>query len=69
MLSIRRISGITLLVAALMCLPCVSVAQIPSTISYQGILANAAVPPVIVPDGFYDLTFKLYTVSSGGSAI
>lgn len=67
MQAFRRITGITFLVAALVSLPCVSGAQIPNTISYQGILTNAAVPPVIVPDGSYNLVFKLYTASSGGS--
>jgi len=64
----RRITVITLLIGALMCLPGVVDAQIPNTISYQGILTNAAVPPVIVPDGNYNLIFNLYAVSAGGSA-
>jgi len=41
--------------------------QIPKTLSYQGMLANAAGTPV--PDGAYSITFKLYEVASGGSAL
>ncbi|GAB4368281.1 MAG: hypothetical protein Kow0042_09370 [Calditrichia bacterium] len=41
--------------------------QIPKTISYQGILTDAS--GTIVPDGNYDLTFKLYTSAVGGSPI
>ena len=64
----RRIMGTMFLVGALVCLPGVVDAQIPNTISYQGILTNASIPPAIVPDGNYNLVFKLYTVSTGGSA-
>lgn len=42
-------------------------AQIPRTISYQGVLADAT--GTVVPDGSHTLTLKLYTTSSGGSAI
>jgi hypothetical protein len=42
-------------------------AQIPHTISYQGILTDAGGTPVA--DGNYNLTFKLYNVSTGGSAL
>lgn len=41
--------------------------QIPQTISYQGVLTNASSTPV--PDGNYNLTFKLYDVASGGTAL
>ncbi len=42
-------------------------AQVPQTMSYQGVLVDANGTPV--PDGNYDLHFKLYTTVSGGSAI
>jgi hypothetical protein len=42
-------------------------AQIPHTLSYQGILADTAGIPK--PDGAYNFTFRLYNVSSGGTAI
>jgi hypothetical protein len=42
-------------------------AQIPRTLSYQGILSDTAGAPK--PDGTYGFTFRLYTVSSGGAAI
>jgi len=40
---------------------------IPETINYQGILKDAS--GVVVPNGDYNLTFKLYAVESGGTAI
>jgi len=39
--------------------------QIPSTISYQGILKNA--DNTIVEDGNYNFAFQLYDVSTGGT--
>ena len=42
-------------------------AQIPRTLSYQGVLADSSGRPK--PDGVYSFTFRLYTVSSGGTAI
>lgn len=41
-------------------------AQVPQTINYQGYLTNAAGQPVNAP---VNLTFRLYTAASGGSAI
>ncbi len=41
--------------------------QIPTTISYQGVLSDVAGNPVA--DGNYSLTLKLYQASSGGSAV
>lgn len=43
------------------------IAQIPHTISYQGILTDASGTPK--PDGNYQFTFYLYESSSGGSSI
>ncbi len=42
-------------------------AQIPHTISYQGILTDASGNPK--PDGNYQFTFYLYDVSTGGTAL
>ena len=42
-------------------------AQAPSTMSYQGVLTDNS--GGIVPDGAYDLTFKIYDVSVGGVAL
>jgi hypothetical protein len=44
-----------------------ALAVVPSTMSYQGVLMDNA--GALVPDGNYSLTFKLYNVASGGSAI
>jgi hypothetical protein len=41
-------------------------AQIPQTMSYQGVLSDGA--GAIVPDGNYNLTFKLYDVATGTTA-
>ncbi len=41
--------------------------QIPQTISYQGVLIDAA--GTIVPDGNYSLTFKLYDAAAGGAPL
>jgi hypothetical protein len=41
--------------------------DVPPTMSYQGVLYDDVGSPV--PDGEYPLTFRLYTVASGGTAI
>jgi hypothetical protein len=41
--------------------------QMPKTISYQGVLTDTSNNPV--PDGNYNLTFKLYDVTTGGTAL
>ena len=42
-------------------------AEIPKTISYQGVLKNTDSTPVT--DGTYTITFKIYDVSTGGTPI
>ena len=44
-----------------------STAQVPQTVSYQGVLTDGLGTPVA--DSNYDLTFRIYTVSSGGAEI
>lgn len=44
-----------------------SPAQIPRTLSYQGILSDTAGVPK--PDGVYGITFRIYPVSVGGSPL
>jgi hypothetical protein len=44
-----------------------SLAQVPKTISYQGILTDAS--GTVVPDGNYNLTFRLYDLATGGTAL
>jgi hypothetical protein len=41
-------------------------AQMPRTLNYQGTLATGSTP---VPDGNYNVTFRLYAASTGGSAV
>ena len=43
------------------------VGQVPQTLSYQGLLTTSGGTPV--PDSSYDLTFKLYAASSGGTPV
>ena len=42
-------------------------AQIPETMNYQGVLTD--ISGIVVPDGPYTLTFKIYTVVTGGTEI
>lgn len=42
-------------------------AQVPRTISYQGIMSDAT--GKVVPDGNYSIAFKLYTVATSGTAL
>jgi hypothetical protein len=44
-----------------------SVADVPQTMSYQGVLADGSGVPV--PDGTYNLTFRLYSVAIGGTPL
>ncbi len=60
-----RISFIALAVLLVLC-TCVS-AQVPQTLHYQGVLADAE--GAAVADGSYSVTFRMYNVSSGGSAL
>lgn len=61
----------TLLLAVSMIVLLVSVAEgassVPRLINYQAVVRDGG--GVVVPDGTYDFTFNIYTVSSGGSAI
>jgi hypothetical protein len=47
--------------------PLLAEAQIPRLLSYQAVYADSTGNPK--PDGIYTFTFRLYTTSSGGSAI
>ena len=42
-------------------------AQVPRTLNYQGVLTDGS--SVIVPDGNYNVTFRIYQDQTGGSAI
>ena len=44
-----------------------AVAAVPQTMSYQGVLRDAA--GNVVPDGNYNLTFRIYNVAAGGAAL
>jgi trimeric autotransporter adhesin len=55
-----------LLVVLVLCVA-MSSAQIPRTMSYQGVLTDSTGAPK--PDGSYSFTFRLYEASSGGGAV
>ena len=57
-----------LIVAVLALVFCVNAAaDIPPTMSYQGVLRDSYGDPV--PDNVYSVTFRVYNVSSGGTAL
>jgi hypothetical protein len=60
------VTSVTLLLLVLL-LSTISLAQIPRTLSYQGILSDTLGNPK--PDGFYGITFRMYSSASGGSAL
>lgn len=62
----RRLAARVTLLACLV-VPVAALADAPSTMSYQGVLTNDN--GTFVPDGNYNLTFRLYDVSVGGAAL
>ncbi len=56
-----------LLASLLLILPPPAFPQAPSTIGYQSVLTDASGNPVA--DGSQDITFKIYNVATGGSAL
>jgi hypothetical protein len=55
------------LLAALLLVPCLAQADIPEIMSYQGVLRDGSGNPV--PDGSYNVTFRIYDVAAGGTAL
>lgn len=64
-----RTKGILLLLAivGIAAIATTALADVPRTMSYQGILRNADTS--LVPDGNYQLTFRLYEAATGGSPV
>ncbi len=60
----KLISAVTLIAALLLCQ---TAAAVPETMSYQGVLRDAV--GNVVPDGPYDLTFRIYALETGGAAL
>ncbi|MFB3897371.1 MAG: hypothetical protein ACE14V_13800, partial [bacterium] len=58
---------ILVLILLSFCMAAISIA-IPLRINYQGVLKNKSTGQVL-PDGDYSVTFRLYTASTGGSAV
>ncbi len=64
--SIKLYSGIILL-AMIAVLSSKALAAVPQTLSYQGLLKDAG--GTVIPDGTYDVTFRIYNVPAGGAAL
>ncbi len=58
---------VSILLACFAFLSARPVSAVPSTMNFQGRLADAS--GTIVPDGLYNMQFKLFTVSTGGSNV
>ncbi len=56
-----------LFIAALLLAPCLAQADIAEIMSYQGVLRDGSGNPV--PDGSYNVTFRIYDVDTGGTAL
>ena len=56
-----------LAITLMLVLPGLVLGQIPQTLSYQGLLSNAN--GEVVSDGYYEVTFKLYSTDKGGTPI
>jgi hypothetical protein len=52
---------------ALLLVPCLAQADIAEIMSYQGVLRDGSGNPV--PDGSYDVTFRIYDVETAGTAL
>ncbi len=64
--AIFAISLVSILLACFAFISSQPVSAAPTTMNFQGRLADAS--GVTTPDGLYNMQFRLYTVSSGGSA-
>jgi hypothetical protein len=62
-----RLATVVLVLVAVLTAPGTSPAVQPATMSYQGVLKDAV--GNAVPDGDYNLTFRLYGASEGGAAL
>ena len=58
---------VILWVVVILVATCSSRAQTPRTLSYQGVLTDTTGAPR--PDGVYSFTFRLYSISSGGTPV
>jgi hypothetical protein len=61
----KKAFALALILAA--CLAGAAAAEVPSLLNYQGVLTDGS--GVAVPDNTYSITFRIYEVSSGGSAL
>jgi hypothetical protein len=56
-----------LLLLIVLAVPLTALSQVPTTLSYQGVLSDSVGVPK--PDGIYTFTFRLYTSAGGGTPI
>jgi len=54
-------------VCLLVCIASISLAQVPQTMSYKGVLKNA--DETLVPDGTYNLTLTIYDAETDGTSL
>jgi hypothetical protein len=61
----RRIAGLCALL--ILVATSAAMATVPATLSYQGLLKNSS--GLVIPDGTYSLTFRIYNQPAGGTAL
>ena len=62
-----RLSSLVVTMLILFMAPLILHSEVPKTLNYQGVLTNA--DGTVVPDGNYLITFKIYSVSTGGTPL
>jgi trimeric autotransporter adhesin len=60
----RTIGLCTLVIGSVWMITGIAAATVPATLSYQGLLKDSG--GLVIPDGTYSLTFRLYSQASGG---
>ena len=55
------------LLIVVVCVFSTALADVPMTLNYQGVLTDSG--GAVVPDGSYELTFRIYDVASGGTPL
>ena len=62
-----RLRSLVVTMLILFMAPLILHSEVPKTLNYQGVLTNA--DGTVVPDGNYLITFKIYSVSTGGTPL
>jgi hypothetical protein len=64
---VRTMTRVVLSICVILLTSTVAAAEVPRTMSYQGVLNDTSGQPI--EDGNYEFTFKIYNVPSGGTAL